>query len=207
MEFSHKHAETLHDVLNWRRDIRHFLPDALSEAEIEPLRHAMDMAPSVGNARPWRVIQVSDPVLRKSVRDEFASANNIAAKEYSGSDKEEYLQLKLAGLEVAPLQLAVFTETEPEEGRGLGRQTIPETLKQSTTMAIYNLWLTARATNIGVGMVSILDPQKIKQLFDVPNTWDFTAYLCIGKPAFLDDTPLLHRTGWQVNSMTEWQKR
>ena len=64
------------------------------------------------------------------------------------------------------MQLAVFTLIDPAEGHGLGRRTQPETLRQSTAMAIHTLWLAARAENIGVGMVSILDPRAIERLLE-----------------------------------------
>lgn len=140
----------------------------------------MDSAPSVGNARPWRVVRVLDPTLRAKIRADFEDSNAAAADGYGDADRQAYLALKLAGLERAPEHLAVFTETAPAHGRGPGRQTIPQTLEQSTAMAIHAMWLMARANNIGVGMVSIIGPDRIAALFDVPETWRFTAYLCLG---------------------------
>ncbi|WP_212524221.1 5,6-dimethylbenzimidazole synthase [Actibacterium sp. MT2.3-13A] len=207
MKLTADHARALEDILRWRRDMRHFRPDPLSEDHMERLRAAMDMAPSVGNARPWRVIRVRDTGLRARVRAEFERCNAAAAAEYDNETRANYARLKLAGLDVAPEHLAIFTETEPPEGRGLGRRTMPQTLQQSTAMAIYTLWLTARVDNLGVGMVSILDPQRIERIFDAPASWSFTAYLCIGLPAFEDDTPLLHRAGWQENTPTRWEER
>lgn len=201
------HAEALGDLLRWRRDVRHFRPDPLPPDSLETLRRAMDLAPSVGNARPWRVIRVRDRDLRAAVRDEFARCNAAAAAGYDDATRDDYLRLKLAGLDVAPEQLAVFTDTEPRAGRRLGRRTMPETLAQSTAMAVHGLWLAARAANIGLGMVSILEPARIAALFSVPESWRFAAYLCIGYPEFDDDTPLLHRAGWQRNSGTVWEDR
>ncbi|SMX34868.1 5,6-dimethylbenzimidazole synthase [Actibacterium lipolyticum] len=207
MEFAEQHAELLKDVLRWRRDTRHFRPDPLTDEQLAPLREAMDLAPSVGNARPWRVLRVTDPTLRAKVRAEFERCNAAAAAAYGTQDRAEYMRLKLAGLDVAPEHLAIFTAVDPTAGRGLGRRTMPETLRQSTAMAIYSLWLTARAHNIGVGMVSILDPERVEEIFDTPEGWEFSAYLCVGLPEFKDDTPLLHRAGWQENSETEWETR
>lgn len=207
MEFTQDQSATLQSILRWRRDVRHFRPDPVDEAVLERLRATMECAPSVGNARPWRVIRVDDPALRASVRGNFSLCNAEAAKLYCGDKHAEYLALKLAGLEMAPVQLAVFNVVNPDEGHGLGRQTQPETLRQSTAMAIHTLWLAARAENLGLGMVSILEPQDIEALLDVPKGWEFAAYLCIGHPDFMDDTPLLHRTGWQENAQTEWQRR
>lgn len=207
MQFSADESATLLSILRWRRDVRHFRPDPVDEAALERLRATMDCAPSVGNARPWRVIRVDDPALRAGVRANFNRCNAEAAKLYTGDKHAEYLALKLAGLDMAPVQLAVFNEIDPEAGHGLGRQTLPETLRQSTAMAIYTLWLAARAENLGLGMVSILDPHDIEALLGVPAGWEFAAYLCIGHPEFMDDTPLLHRTGWQENAQTEWLRR
>ncbi len=207
MQMTDAHRAQLQDILTWRRDIRHFRTDPLPDGLLDKLRHAMDSAPSVGNARPWRVFRVIDPDLRTKVRDDFAKQNAAAAQAYGDTDRAAYEKLKLSGLDAAPEHLAVFTETAPVEGRGLGRQTMPQTLEQSTAMAIYSLWLMARACNIGVGMVSIIDPDGIEKLFDVPDTWRFTAYLCIGHPEFNDDTPLLHRAGWQENTKAHWLDR
>ncbi|HTQ70380.1 MAG TPA: 5,6-dimethylbenzimidazole synthase [Acidocella sp.] len=207
MQFDPMAAETLANLMLWRRDVRHFLPDAVPEAALERLRAAMDHAPSVGNARPWRVIRVESPALRNAVREEFNRCNQEAAARYEGERAQAYGKLKLAGLDKAPVQLAIFTETDPQAGHRLGRATMPLTLQQSTAMAIFALWLAARAENLGVGAVSILEPHAIERLFEVPAHWEFSAYLCIGKPAFTDDTPLLHRTDWQKNSETTWETR
>lgn len=207
MNFCAEDAACLRRILDWRRDVRHFRTDPVPEEVLDRLRGAMDCTPSVGNSRPWRVIRVDDPALRAGVRENFERTNSDAAEAYAAPDRAEYLRLKLAGLDAAPVHLAVFTETEPEAGRGLGRRTMPETLMQSTAMAIHTLWLAARAENLGLGMVSILDPKAVEELFDVPPGWRFSAYLCLGWPAFTDDMPLLHRVHWQENQPTHWERR
>ena len=207
MEFTKADTETLARIFRWRRDVRHFKTAPVTEDVLERLRHAMDSAPSVGNSRPWRVIRINDPALRAGVRANFNLCNAEAAADYRDEQHREYLRLKLAGLDAAPVQLAIFTLTDPAEGHGLGRRTQPETLRQSTAMAIHTLWLAARAENIGVGMVSILDPRAIERLLEVPEGWELSAYLCLGHAEFIDDTPLLHRVGWQENFPTEWDVR
>lgn len=207
VKLTEAHQDALRTILTWRRDVRHFRADPLPEAALENLCEAMDSAPSVGNARPWRVLRVVDKSLRARVRADFERCNAAAAEGYEDADKDAYLSLKLAGLDRAPEQLAIFTDTQTLEGRGLGRQTMPQTLEQSTSMAIYSLWLMARASNIGVGMLSIIDPDHIERLLEVPKSWRFTAYLCIGYPEFDDNAPLLHRAGWQRNKKTLWQTR
>ncbi|SMO75752.1 5,6-dimethylbenzimidazole synthase [Paracoccus laeviglucosivorans] len=207
MECDGSDIAALQRILRWRRDVRHFRPDPIPEQLIAELHAAMELAPSVGNARPWRVVRVDDPALHAAVRDDFAHCNAEAAESYQGQQRADYAALKLAGLDAAPLQLAVFTQIDPATGHGLGRATMPQTLRQSTAMAIHTLWLAARARNLGLGMVSILDPTHIGPLLDVPPDWEFAAWLCLGWPEFTDDMPLLHRAGWQENAPPDWLRR
>lgn len=207
MQFTRPDADTLEHILRWRRDVRHFSSDAVAEDVVDRLRAAMDLAPSVGNARPWRVVRVSSADVRARVRENFAVCNARAASGYDGAQQAAYRDLKLAGLDKAPVQLAVFTVADPTAGHGLGRQTLPETLCQSTAMAIHTLWLVARAENLGMGLVSILDARAVKTVLAVPEDWRFAAYVCIGHPEFTDDTPLLHRADWQKNEVCRWEER
>ena len=207
MKFTSDDAETLRHIMQWRRDVRHFRPDPVALELIDKLAASMEMAPSVGNCRPWRVIRVQDPNRRRQIADLFAQSNGAAAAAYPDADRDAYLALKLAGLREAPEHLAVFSVPDPAEGRGLGRQTMPETVVYSTVMAMYALWLTARAENLGLGWVSILDPIAAAAVLDPPPGWQFVGYLCLGYAEFADDTPLLHRNGWQTNAVQPWLTR
>lgn len=206
MELTQAHRDALQDILLWRRDVRHFLPDPIPSEVLDRLRKAMDFAPSVGNARPWRVLQVTSQSRRDAVIKNFEIANDRAAAIYDDETRSRYDALKLAGLKDAPIHLAIFTETAPEAGRGLGRQSMPEMLNYSTVAAIHTLWLAARAENLGVGWVSILDPDAVCKTLDTPENWQLTGYLCLGKAASDDDTPLLHRNAWQSNAETYWHE-
>lgn len=205
MDLTQNHRDALRDVLHWRRDVRHFLPDPIPDETLTWLRAAMDMAPSVGNARPWRVLQVDDPALRADIIANFKEANAEAGAIYPDDKRAQYNALKLAGLKEAPVHLAVFTAGDPIEGHGLGRQTMPEMLTYSTVCAIHTLWLAARTENLGLGWVSILDPVAVSRTLDVPDHWQLTGYLCLGRAIFPDDTPLLDRAGWQENTQTRWR--
>lgn len=206
MIFSEAEGKTLEAILRWRRDVRHFRPDPVPEAVLERLRAAMALAPSVGNARPWRILRVRSAGKRAALRAIFEAENMVALASYRGEKAEAYARLKLAGLDAAPEQLAVFTLENPEAGHRLGRCTMPATLEQSTAMAIHTLWLSARTENLGLGMVSILDPGAVERLFGVPEGWRLSAYLCLGWPEGEDDMPLLHRHGWQENAPTVWEE-
>lgn len=187
----------LAELFRWRRDVRHFRTDPLPEGALELLVETAHLAPSVGYSQPWRFVSVESGSARSAVRESFAACNADALAGYDGERRQLYARLKLSGLEQAPAQLAVFTDTGTERGHGLGRRTMPETLAYSTAMAVHTLWLAARAHDIGVGWVSILDPVAVKAALDVPAGWDLTAYLCLGYPEAASPSPELQRAGWE----------
>ncbi|WP_449409447.1 5,6-dimethylbenzimidazole synthase [Methylobacterium komagatae] len=187
----------LDTLFAWRRDVRRFRPDPLDEAALRACLAAAHRAPSVGNSRPWRFVRVSDPARRGAVADSFAQCNAAAAARYDDARAAHYRALKLAGLREAPVHLAVFCDEATGTGLGLGRATMPETLAYSVVGAVQCLWLAARARGIGVGWVSILDPETVTAILDVPPHWRLVAYLCLGLPQEEHPDPELERHGWQ----------
>ncbi|MEQ8815153.1 MAG: 5,6-dimethylbenzimidazole synthase [Thalassobaculum sp.] len=190
----------LERLLRWRRDVRRFRTDPLDPALLGRLLDLADLAPSVGNSQPWRFVLVETPAARTAVRANFEAANADALAAQPGERRHLYAKLKLAGLDHAPVQLAVFTDTGTAQGHGLGRRTMPQTLEHSTVMAVHTLWLAARAAGIGVGWVSILDPDRLARDLAVPEDWRFTAYLCVGHPEEEHVDPELERAGWQART-------
>ncbi len=184
-------------LLAWRRDVRRFRTHPLEPGLLDDLIDRACLAPSVGNAQPWRFVSVEDADLRAVVAESFAKENAAAADAYEDDQARLYGELKLAGLKEAPVHLAVFSEAETERGGGLGRQTMPETLIYSTICAIHTLWLAARSRGVGVGWVSILDPGDVSKALKVPESWQFVGYLCLGYPIENHDDPELVRHGWQ----------
>ncbi len=188
------------ELLVWRRDVRHFLTKPLPEGCMERLLGLACLAPSVGLSEPWRFVLVDAPDKRKAVRDNFLAANADSFATYEGERAQIYAKLKLAGLDDAPVQLAVFTEPDPEQGARLGRRTMPETVCYSAVTAIHTLWLAARVQGIGMGWVSILDPAPLNRDLGVPLHWQFIGYFCIGYPAAVRDTPELEQMRWERRS-------
>jgi 5,6-dimethylbenzimidazole synthase len=187
----------LRDLLVWRRDVRRFRRDALPAGTIERLIAVACLSPSVGLSQPWRFVLVDDPARRRAVRDLFVACNAAALADYADAPARRYAALKLAGLDDAPGQLAVFADRTTGQGHGLGRRTMPETVDYSAVVAIHTLWLAARAEDIGVGWVSILEPERIPALLDVPAAWRLIGYLCVGYPEQEDRVPALERAGWE----------
>jgi 5,6-dimethylbenzimidazole synthase len=187
----------LRDLLAWRRDVRRFRSDPLPAGTLERLFEVASLAPSVGLSQPWRFIVVEDPVRRAAVRDVFAACNAEAGASYAGERAVRYAALKLEGLREAPCQFAVFSDHGTAVGHGLGRRTMPETADYSAVAAVAMMWLAARAEDIGMGWISILDPARMNEILDVPKSWRFIGYFCLGYPQDESDRPELDRAGWE----------
>jgi 5,6-dimethylbenzimidazole synthase len=196
-EFGEGFRAKFAELLIWRRDVRHFLGTPLPEGSIERLLALACLAPSVGLSQPWRFVLVENAGRRQAIRENFVGANAAALAAYRGERAALYARLKLAGLETAPVHLAVFAEPDPRQGAMLGRRTMPETVAYSAVMAIHTLWLAARAEGIGMGWVSILDPEPVNRDLDVPVHWRFIGYFCIGYPAEAQDVPELEQRCWE----------
>ncbi len=186
------------DLVLWRRDVRRFRTESLPSGLLERLIDLACHAPSVGNCQPWRFVLVEKPERRAAIRESFQRANQSALAGYDGETRALYAQLKLEGLDAAPAQIAVFADEATERGAGLGRQTMPETLRYSVVGAIHTLWLAARAEGIGVGWISIIEPDVVTKALDVPADWQLVAYLCLGYPVEEHVDPELERAGWQA---------
>jgi 5,6-dimethylbenzimidazole synthase len=187
----------LYDLLRWRRDVRRFKRDALPEGMLDRLIGLACLAPSVGLSEPWRFVLVEAAGRRAAIRANFEACNKDALAMQEPDRAALYARLKLAGLDEAPVQIAVFADRDTTQGSGLGRLTMPETIDYSVVMAIHTLWLAARVEGLGLGWVSILDPACMAEILDVPKDWTFIGLLCVGYPQEEDDTPALERAGWE----------
>ena len=191
------------ELVRWRRDVRRFRSDPVAPELLEKLLALSACAPSVGLSQPWRFVLVESPERRLAIRDNFSHANKSALEGYGGERQARYAQLKLEGLTQAPIHLAVCADETTTQGHGLGRQTMPETIRYSVVAAIQTLWLAARAEGLGLGWISILDPEAVRSTLDLPPQWTFIAYLCLGWPEEEHDDPELERHGWQQRECDE----
>jgi 5,6-dimethylbenzimidazole synthase len=186
------------ELVRWRRDVRRFRSRPVDPKLLEALLALAACAPSVGLSQPWRFVLVESPERRQAIRENFSKTNKAALEGYGGERQARYARLKLEGLSQAPVHLVVCADEATTQGHGLGRQTMPETIRYSVVAAVQTLWLAARAEGLGLGWVSILDPQEVRTTLDLPASWTFIAYLCLGWPEEEHDDPELERHGWQV---------
>ncbi|KIN62354.1 Cobalamin biosynthesis protein BluB [Sulfitobacter noctilucicola] len=196
-DFSDDFRAGLHDLMKWRRDVRHFKTDPVDEALVRQCLDTFSLAPSVGLSEPWRVLHVRSETARTAAIENFQAANEQALTGYDGDKAALYASLKLSGMREAPEHFAIYCDDETSKGAGLGAGTMPEMRRYSVVGAVTLMWLTARSLGLGIGWVSVLDPVRLNADLDVPEGWTLVAYLCLGWPSENTLTPELETKGWE----------
>jgi 5,6-dimethylbenzimidazole synthase len=190
--------QAVYRAIRERRDVRRgFLPEPMPDDLLSKLLEAAHNAPSVGLMQPWRFIVVRDIGVRQTIHQIFLDANQQALAGYAGERQQNYASLKLEGILEAPQNLCIVCDSQSSQGHELGRRTVPETAIYSAVCAVQNLWLAARAEGIGVGWVSILEPNQLRHALKIPGHITPVAYLCLGYVEAFATEPDLERAGWE----------
>ncbi|MCC4272919.1 5,6-dimethylbenzimidazole synthase [Marinomonas communis] len=198
MHFDATHRDHLYNIIFNRRDVRRdFLPTPIDDDVIQRLLTAAHHAPSVGFMQPWDFIIIKNPETRAKIKDGFLAANEASAKLFDGERQALYRSLKLEGIEEAPLGICITCDRSRTGNVVLGRTIKPEMDLFSAVCAVQNLWLAARAENLGMGWVSILEDQVLYDTLGIPESLDIIGYFCIGYVEAFQTTPDLERYGWQ----------
>jgi 5,6-dimethylbenzimidazole synthase len=202
--FDDADRNAIYRVIRARRDVRRgFLPEPLPDALLTRLLRAAHDAPSVGLMQPSRFVVIRSLEIRRRIHAAFQQANQQARKKYEGARHDQYADLKLEGILESPQNLCILCDAESAQGHGLGRQTMPQTAVYSTVCAIQNLWLAARAEGVGVGWVSILEPDALRSVLGIPHHIEPVAYLCLGYVENFGNEPDLERVGWERRAPLE----
>ncbi len=200
--FTAQDVAVLQEIIVHRRDVRgnRFIDKPVEQPVIDQLLKAALHAPSVGFSQPWEFVLIRDRAIRDQVKDSFDGAN-AAAQPVFGERQEQYAKLKLEGILELALNIAVFYK--PSEGPVLGQTAMAEAGLYSVVCAIQNMWLMARALNIGLGWVSILDADKVAVILKAPPGHRLVAYLCIGYTDGFFSRPELELLEWEKRRVLE----
>ena len=196
LHFTTIERDTLYSVLHARRDMRHFLPDSrIDDQVLLRLLQATHSAPSVGLMQPWRFIRIRNPAMRQQIAG-LVDSERLATAHTMGERDTEFMRLKVEGIrECAELFAVVLA---PDDGTVFGRRTMPQEMALcSAACAIQNLWLAARAENLGMGWVSLFDPQQLGELLSCPADAKPIALLCMGPVHEFYPRPMLEQLDWR----------
>lgn len=190
--------EAVYQSIEQRRDMRHFTNTPIAPLVFDRLLSAAHHAPSVGLMQPWRFIRITDPVLKQTLHKMVDKERLLTAKALN-ERADEFMSLKVEGiLECA--ELIVVSLSDLRDQHIFGRRTLPEMDIASVGCAIQNLALAARAEGLGVGWVSLFDPQEVANCLRIPSGEQGgkpIAILCIGHVEEFYKKPMLEQENWR----------
>ena len=193
-KFPPEQREAVYRAINERRDMRHFLPDPIAPDTLQRLLEAAHAAPSVGYMQPWRFIRITEPALRKSIH-QLVDQERLETAVALGEKEQEFMRLKVEGiLDCGELLIACLMDKR--EPHIFGRRTLPNMDLASVSCAIQNIWLAARAEGLGMGWVSLFEPDKLSSLLGMPTGSEPVAILCLGHVKDFYPKPMLELENW-----------
>ena len=199
-DFSPHERKAVYKAILSRRDIRMYRPDSIPAETLRRILLAGHAAGSVGMMQPWNFIILDDLEKRSHVHQHFVECNTRASAVWKDEKKVHYGALKLQGILDAPLNIIITCDHTRGGTHVLGRHTIPETDIYSTCLAVQNMWLAARSEGIGMGWLSIMEPNVVKSILGIPEHVSIIAYMTIGFPVEFPESPLLEAVGWKQRS-------
>ncbi|MFA1027867.1 Cobyrinic acid a,c-diamide reductase [Pseudomonas syringae pv. helianthi] len=192
--FSPQERAAVYRAIAERRDMRHFIGGTVAPELLARVLEAAHQAPSVGLMQPWRFIRISDPLLRGKMQAQVEE-ERIRTAEALGERSDEFIKLKVEGINDCA-EVLVAALMEGREQHIFGRRTLPEMDLASLSCAIQNLWLASRAEGLGMGWVSLFDPEALAELLGMPDGAKPLAIICLGPVKEFYPTPMLVMEGW-----------
>jgi 5,6-dimethylbenzimidazole synthase len=196
-EFSNQEKSGLYKAIYTRRDVRsHFNSKPIADDVLARILNAAHHAPSVGFSQPWNFILIRDSQTKEKVKSSFEKERERSSNQVEEPRKEKYLSLKLEGILESDVNICVTYDPTRFGPFVIGRSSIPETGIYSVCCAVQNLWLAARSEEIGVGWVSILSNDTLREALELPDHIIPVAYLCLGHVEAFAEKPDLETTKW-----------
>ncbi|PJE40221.1 MAG: 5,6-dimethylbenzimidazole synthase [Pseudomonas sp.] len=192
--FSPEERAAVYRAIAERRDMRHFSGGEVAPELLARLLEAAHQAPSVGLMQPWRFIRITRPALREAIHG-LVEEERTRTAEALGERSDEFMRLKVEGIRDCA-ELLVVALMEGREAHVFGRRTLPEMDLASLACAIQNLWLAARAEGLGMGWVSLFEPQALADVLNMPTGSKPLAVLCLGPVTEFYEAPMLVQQGW-----------
>lgn len=199
--FNESERRGVYKAIAERRDMRHFLPDPVDPKVLHLLLQAAHQAGSVGLMQPWRFIRITKQALRDSIY-KLVEEERINTAKALAERQDEFMKLKVEGIKECA-ELIVVVLPDQREQHIFGRRTLPEMDLASTACAIQNMWLAARAEGLGMGWVSLFEPNALATLLNMPAGSRPVAVLCLGHVDEFYSQPMLELENWRKGKPLE----
>jgi nitroreductase len=154
-------VEKLSQLLETRRSVRRFEPEALPPQTGQRLVSAAITAPTAGNVQPWHFVLVEARALRERLCEAALSQSQVAE---------------------APLVVVVCVDLERTR-RSYGRRGETLYALQDTAAATQNMLLMAHAMGLGSCWVGAFDERRAAQAIDLDPRFRPVALVPVGIPA------------------------
>lgn len=194
-QFSQVEQAAVYRAIAERRDMRHFRPDPVAPEQLKRLLMAAHQAPSVGLMQPWRIIRITNSIIREKIKA-LVEKERIETAKAMNEREDEFMRLKVEGMDNCA-EIMVVTLCDKREEHIFGRRTMPNMDLASVSCAIQNMWLAARVEGLGMGWVSIFEPAALANLLKLPSGASPVAILCLGHVTEFYPEPMLQMENWR----------
>ena len=143
------------DAIRARRNVRTYLPDPVSDADLNRIAEAGWRAPSASNRQHWNFIIVTDREQLQALSTVWQGARHIAG--------------------AAAAIVLVIPEPADERGKLLDRYDLGQ--------ATYAMMLAATDLGIGSGHSTVGDQKAAREILGVPDDHDVAYMIGLGYPA------------------------
>jgi len=196
-DFSEQEKESFYKAIYSRRDVRsNFTSEPIDTQVLMRILEAAHHAPSVGFSQPWNFILIKNIEPRKRIKESFEKEKARSSNLIEEPRRSKYLSYKLEGILDSSINVCVTYDHTKSGSFVIGRTSIPETGMFSVCCAVQNMWLAARTEGIGVGWVSILSNETLRNVLHIPDHVVPIAYLCLGHVSKFESKPDLEKSGW-----------
>ena len=170
------------EVINQRRSIRKFRPDAVNKADILKILHAANWAPSALDLQPWEFLVVSGDKKNRLAGNYGKIVDNYTKDWDESPDKafmprSEFMQFaSIYG--GAPVVIVVLAEAHTDSK-------YQKALLESASAAMENMLLAATALGLGGCWMTgpLEDEGYLRSLLSIPDDREIVALSPVGYPA------------------------
>ena len=196
-DFTNDEKNGFYKAIYSRRDVRsRFTSKSINDEILTRILNAAHHAPSVGFSQPWNFILIKNKKTKMKIKESFDEERKRSSQFVDEPKRSQYLSFKLEGILDSPVNICVTYDPTKFGPFVIGKSSIPETGIYSVCCAVQNLWLAARTEGLGLGWVSILSNDVLKEVLELPEHVIPVAYLCLGYVEEFALKPDLETAGW-----------
>lgn len=179
--------DSFFEIVNKRRSVRKFKPDAIPESDLNKILQAAASAPTSGNQQPWKFLVIKDREKIDGLRD-FCIEKSIERYRSGNMPSKEDLEKRQIRAEQyygdylsAPVYVIVLTDNNSQ---------YPSYNHYDGPLAAANLILAARSLGYGtVFCTDSINADITKEYFNIPETYTRVCITPIGVPYEWPNSP------------------